>query len=95
MAPHDAVDPPIGLQNRLYLLLENPGKPNNLGSILRCASAFGIRTIVAIGSDKCSVEGEIPHIFLAVREDGNVHSPLTHVHLFPQVHTELPNMLTF
>ena len=41
----------------LFLLLENCSKGNNLGSILRCASAFGITTIVAIGFSKCSVQG--------------------------------------
>ena len=43
----------------LYLLLENPRKSNCLGPILRCASAFGIRTVVAVGYDKCSVEGSV------------------------------------
>lgn len=47
------------LPTNLYLLLENPGKPNNLGSIIRCASGFGIETIIAIGSCKCSVEGTV------------------------------------
>jgi tRNA G18 (ribose-2'-O)-methylase SpoU len=44
---------------RIYLLLENPSKSNNLGPILRCASAFGIVTIVAIGFSKCAVEGKL------------------------------------
>lgn len=42
---------------QLFLLLENSSKGNNLGSILRCASAFGITTVVAIGFSKCSVQG--------------------------------------
>ena len=42
---------------RIYLLLENPSKSNNLGSIIRCANAFGILTIVAIGYAQCSVYG--------------------------------------
>ena len=42
---------------RLYLLLENPRKSNNLGPILRCAAAFGITQVVAVGFDKCSTEG--------------------------------------
>lgn len=42
---------------RLYLLLENPRKSNNLGPILRCAAAFGIAQVVAVGFDKCSTEG--------------------------------------
>lgn len=42
---------------KLYLLLENPRKSNNLGPLLRCAAAFGISTVVAIGYDKCSTEG--------------------------------------
>ena len=42
---------------KAYLLLENPRKSNNLGPILRCAAAFGISTVIAIGFSKCSVEG--------------------------------------
>lgn len=42
---------------RIYILLENPSKSNNLGPIIRCANAFGITTIVAAGYAKCSVEG--------------------------------------
>jgi tRNA G18 (ribose-2'-O)-methylase SpoU len=45
-------DPP-----KIYLLIENRAKSNNLGSILRCASAFGVTTIVAIGFSKCAVKG--------------------------------------
>jgi tRNA G18 (ribose-2'-O)-methylase SpoU len=43
----------------LFLLLENPKKSNNLGSVLRCASAFGIHTVVAVGYEKCAVEGTV------------------------------------
>jgi tRNA G18 (ribose-2'-O)-methylase SpoU len=42
---------------QIFLLVENPSKNNNLGPLLRCASAFGIRTIVAVGFDKCAVQG--------------------------------------
>lgn len=42
---------------KIYLLLENPSKSNNIGSILRCASAFGVVTIVAIGFSECAVQG--------------------------------------
>jgi hypothetical protein len=45
-------DPP-----RIYAFVENPHKNTNLGPFLRCASAFGIDLVVAIGYDKCSVEG--------------------------------------
>ncbi|KAL7576055.1 hypothetical protein ACA910_000840 [Epithemia clementina (nom. ined.)] len=41
----------------IYLFLENPAKNNNLGPVIRCASAFGIQTIVAVGFAKCAVEG--------------------------------------
>ena len=41
----------------MFLLLENPTKNNNLGPIMRCASAFGISTIVAVGYAKCSDKG--------------------------------------
>ena len=49
----DAIAPPP----KLYLLLENPRKSNNLGPVLRCAAAFGISQIVAVGFDKCSTQG--------------------------------------
>jgi hypothetical protein len=42
---------------QLYILVENPRKGNNLGPILRCANAFGITTVVAVGYSKCSVDG--------------------------------------
>jgi hypothetical protein len=45
------------LPPRIYILVENPRKGNNLGPIIRCANAFGITTVVAVGFEKCSVEG--------------------------------------
>jgi len=42
---------------QIFLLLENPSKSNNLGPILRCATAFGVQTIVAVGYEKCAVQG--------------------------------------
>jgi tRNA G18 (ribose-2'-O)-methylase SpoU len=45
---------------QLFLLIENSRKANNLGSILRCASAFGVTTVVTIGFSKCSVQGMYP-----------------------------------
>lgn len=41
----------------IYILIENPSKGNNLGSILRCATAFGVTKIVTIGYDQCAVQG--------------------------------------
>lgn len=40
-----------------YLLLQNPKPNNNLGPILRCAAAYGVKTVLAVGYSKCSVEG--------------------------------------
>jgi hypothetical protein len=40
-----------------YLLLENDRKSNNLGPVLRCAAAYGISTVLAIGFSQCSVQG--------------------------------------
>jgi tRNA G18 (ribose-2'-O)-methylase SpoU len=51
-ADNQRTDPPI-----IYGLIENPQKNNNLGPFLRCACAFGVDLVVAIGYDKCSVEG--------------------------------------
>ncbi|CAB9519786.1 expressed unknown protein [Seminavis robusta] len=46
--------PPL---RQAFLLLENPKKSNNLGPMLRCAAAYGIRTVLAVGYAQCSVEG--------------------------------------
>jgi tRNA G18 (ribose-2'-O)-methylase SpoU len=40
-----------------FLLLRNDRKSNTLGTVLRCASAFGIRRVVAVGYAKCNVAG--------------------------------------
>uniref|UniRef100_A0A7S2KK48 Uncharacterized protein n=1 Tax=Leptocylindrus danicus TaxID=163516 RepID=A0A7S2KK48_9STRA len=40
-----------------YLLLDNPKPNNNLGPLLRCASAFLISHVVMIGYLKCNTEG--------------------------------------
>lgn len=49
----------IPMQNhpRTYLLLENDKKSNNLGPILRCAAAYNIHQVLAIGYAQCSVQG--------------------------------------
>lgn len=43
--------------DKVFLLLENRKKSNNLGPILRCASAFGVKSVVVVGFSICSVEG--------------------------------------
>ena len=45
------------LTTEMVLLLENPSKGNNLGSILRCAAASGVRQVRAVGYDKCATQG--------------------------------------
>ena len=62
VTPQDALcttssSSPSATPCQFYLLLENSRKSNNLGPILRCAAAFGIHTVVAVGYDKCSVDG--------------------------------------
>jgi len=47
----------VDQQHEAFVLLENERKSNNLGPLLRCACAFGVQTIVAVGYDKCAVEG--------------------------------------
>jgi hypothetical protein len=42
---------------KIYLLLENSHKANNLGTILRCAAAFGVTQVVTVGCNKCSTHG--------------------------------------
>lgn len=44
-------------RRHIYLLVENPSKSNNLGPILRCATAFGLDRVVAVGYEQCNVEG--------------------------------------
>lgn len=46
-----------GTPSQAYLLLENAKKSNNLGPLLRCAAAYGISNVLAVGFSKCSVEG--------------------------------------
>jgi hypothetical protein len=41
----------------IVLLLENARKNNNWGPVLRCASAFGIQTVVIVGFATCCVRG--------------------------------------
>jgi hypothetical protein len=45
------------LPPRIFLLIENPKKSNNLGPILRCAAAFATTQVVKVGYDKCNTEG--------------------------------------
>jgi hypothetical protein len=45
------------LPPRVFLLIENPKKSNNLGAIFRCAAAFSVTQIVLVGYDKCNTEG--------------------------------------
>jgi hypothetical protein len=52
----DTIVPPRSV--RIYGLIENPQPNTNLGPFLRCACAFGVDLVVAIGYDKCSVEGQ-------------------------------------
>ena len=42
---------------RAVLLVENPRKCSNLGPMLRCAAAYGITTVLAVGYAQCSVDG--------------------------------------
>lgn len=47
---------------QIFLLIENPKKSNNLGPVIRCATAFGISTIIAIGYAQCSTNGMLSDI---------------------------------
>jgi hypothetical protein len=49
--------PPETVPPRIFILLENPKKSNNLGPILRCAAAFATTQVVMVGYDKCNTEG--------------------------------------
>jgi hypothetical protein len=42
---------------RIVLLLFNPSKGTNWGSILRCATAFGVDTVYMVGFAQCAVQG--------------------------------------
>jgi len=41
---------------RIFIIIENPSKSNNLGPILRCGAAYSA-TFVFIGYQKCAIEG--------------------------------------
>jgi hypothetical protein len=41
---------------RIYIMIENPSKSNNLGPILRCGAAYSA-TFIFIGYQKCAIEG--------------------------------------
>lgn len=41
---------------KIFLLIENPSKSNNLGPILRCGAAYSA-SFVFVGYEKCSVDG--------------------------------------
>jgi tRNA G18 (ribose-2'-O)-methylase SpoU len=47
----------------MFLLIENPHKGNNLGAIIRCACAFGIQIVVAVGYEQYSAEGKRARFF--------------------------------
>jgi hypothetical protein len=42
---------------RVFLLMENKSKSNNLGPLLRCAAAYGIYEVVLVGYRQCATEG--------------------------------------
>lgn len=42
---------------KIYLLIRNPKKSNNLGPILRCAVAYQVYQIIFVGYEKCSTIG--------------------------------------
>jgi hypothetical protein len=41
---------------RIFIMIENPKKSNNLGAILRCGAAYSA-TFVFIGYQKCAIDG--------------------------------------
>ncbi|GKY95299.1 hypothetical protein MPSEU_000491800 [Mayamaea pseudoterrestris] len=43
--------------SELFLLFQNSRRGSNVGPFLRCASAFGVRTIIVVGNNKVAVEG--------------------------------------
>ncbi len=56
--PNQSQSKPSIEKNQLsYILIENPSKSNNLGPILRCATAFAVHQVVFVGYEKCSVKG--------------------------------------
>ncbi|KAI2490126.1 hypothetical protein MHU86_24455 [Fragilaria crotonensis] len=56
MSDNEASATPL-LPPRIFLLIENPKKSNNLGPILRCAAAFAVTQVILVGYDKCNTEG--------------------------------------
>ncbi|CAN0526963.1 unnamed protein product, partial [Scytosiphon promiscuus] len=40
-----------------YLVVANPSSKNNLGTLIRCAAAFGVEEVVVVGASKWSTHG--------------------------------------
>ncbi|CAM9543052.1 unnamed protein product, partial [Laminaria digitata] len=40
-----------------YLVVANPSSKNNLGTLIRCAAAFGVEEVVVVGAPKWSTHG--------------------------------------
>eukprot|EP00904_Undaria_pinnatifida_P014106 jgi/Undpi1/9826/HiC_scaffold_27.g12280.m1 len=40
-----------------YLVVANPSSRNNLGTLIRCAAAFGVEEVVVVGESKWSTHG--------------------------------------
>lgn len=54
-------------QRRFYLLISNPSKTTHLGTLIRCAAAFGAHQLLLVGHDKFNCRGSFgSHQFLDI-----------------------------
>ena len=60
----DTVSP---AQRRFYVLISNPSKTTHLGTLIRCAAAFGAHQLLLVGHDKFNCRGSFgSHQFLDI-----------------------------
>ncbi|KAL9183710.1 hypothetical protein ACHAXT_004566 [Thalassiosira profunda] len=54
-------------KKKWYLLMANPSKTTHLGTLLRCAAAFGAHQVLVVGHDKFNCQGSFgAHLFLDI-----------------------------
>jgi hypothetical protein len=58
---------PAKRRRRFYLLISNPSKTTHLGTLIRCAAAFGVHQLLLVGHDKFNCRGSFgSHQFLDI-----------------------------
>ncbi len=66
--------------SKIYILVENPSKSNNLGPILRCGAAFAA-TFIFIGYEKCAVSTNTFPCSVQDEDGDEDQSGVVHAHI--------------